>query len=406
MIETQPLKDAIDLRDLAGQYTDLKRESRNEVSGPCPKCGGRDRFHCQAQLFMCRHCHPRWGDAIEYVQWMGLAPDFTTACDYLGNFANTPVTHVQGTNTHRTPFTSRPGPEPTGPDSDWKRRANHIVTKSHQVLLYADSAEPGRQYLKQRGLDIMVAKQFYLGFRSDVPVPGTKGQVKCQAIVIPWFNHQGDLTGVRYRLLNGNDGAKKTSERGSQFSGILFGRHLLDDYTKAHKTLLLVEGEMNAMSCWAVANETNLDVLSYGSENSRLTPNAMELVNCYAHIIVWADREDVARSFMTALPKAVGLKSPRGQDANDLLIAGLLGGFLSAARLRNLADDRERSGLLWNLWDAAHYRADGVDHGTAEMIERIARELHLEAPIIPLVNHSGRFKAPWNTPSEIPGAGR
>lgn len=48
-----------DLIELAGRYTQLRKASgTKEWEGPCPKCGGRDRFHVKADAFFCRQCHP------------------------------------------------------------------------------------------------------------------------------------------------------------------------------------------------------------------------------------------------------------------------------------------------------------------------------------------------------------
>ena len=37
-----------DMLELARRYTTLRRESSHEWAGPCPRCGGDDRFHCTA----------------------------------------------------------------------------------------------------------------------------------------------------------------------------------------------------------------------------------------------------------------------------------------------------------------------------------------------------------------------
>ena len=43
-----------------------------EYAGPCPRCGGKDRFRVQSEAgrWFCRQCHPEWGDVIEYVEWL------------------------------------------------------------------------------------------------------------------------------------------------------------------------------------------------------------------------------------------------------------------------------------------------------------------------------------------------
>ena len=69
-IDTERIKSDTDLRELAATYTTLRRESVNSLAGPCPKCGGDDRFCVKAQTFSCRKCHPKWGDAIEFMTWL------------------------------------------------------------------------------------------------------------------------------------------------------------------------------------------------------------------------------------------------------------------------------------------------------------------------------------------------
>src|SRR3990167_7590629 len=66
------IKQNVNLVDLAGRYTTLEKETPGEWAGPCPKCGGDDRFHVKAKSFFCRHCFPLpGGDAIQFVQWRG-----------------------------------------------------------------------------------------------------------------------------------------------------------------------------------------------------------------------------------------------------------------------------------------------------------------------------------------------
>jgi phage/plasmid primase-like uncharacterized protein len=56
----------------------LKR-SGGELTGPCPRCGGRDRFsvHIQKQVFNCRHCAVG-GGVIDFVKFID-GVDFRTA---------------------------------------------------------------------------------------------------------------------------------------------------------------------------------------------------------------------------------------------------------------------------------------------------------------------------------------
>lgn len=72
-----PIDDVADRLGIAG----LKRAGR-EMVGPCPACGGRDRFgiNLDKGVFVCRQCGG--GDAIKMVQLV-LACDFKAALSWL-----------------------------------------------------------------------------------------------------------------------------------------------------------------------------------------------------------------------------------------------------------------------------------------------------------------------------------
>ena len=51
----------------------LVRETGKSKKGPCPKCGGHDRFVLRTDTgqFHCRKCHPGQGGVIDYHMWVG-----------------------------------------------------------------------------------------------------------------------------------------------------------------------------------------------------------------------------------------------------------------------------------------------------------------------------------------------
>jgi hypothetical protein len=61
-----------DILDVAGRYTTLKRVTAIEYAGPCPVCGGRDRFgvNTRKQVWNCRGCD-QGGDVVALVQHAG-----------------------------------------------------------------------------------------------------------------------------------------------------------------------------------------------------------------------------------------------------------------------------------------------------------------------------------------------
>src|SRR5437588_794884 len=61
-----------DILQVIGRDTVLSRVAKYEVAGPCPMCGGHDRFRVNTQLnrWWCRRCSPteHWDDGYAYVQ--------------------------------------------------------------------------------------------------------------------------------------------------------------------------------------------------------------------------------------------------------------------------------------------------------------------------------------------------
>ena len=73
----------VDILDVAGRYTTLKRVTIIEYAGPCPVCGGRDRFSVnrQKQVWNCRGCD-QGGDVVALAQHIdGLS--FRAAAEWL-----------------------------------------------------------------------------------------------------------------------------------------------------------------------------------------------------------------------------------------------------------------------------------------------------------------------------------
>ena len=157
----------------------MRKETVNELAGPCPKCGGNDRFHCEADWFFCRQCHAKRGDAIEFVMWMN-GSDFKTA---VATLTNAPLPTAQPVR--RPPAPKRPTEQP----QDWQRKAAGMVDQAHRRLIGDTDqvAEAGRAYLDSRGIYPHTWIAFKLGFTPGASLPGTEGKQTAPAIAIPWY---------------------------------------------------------------------------------------------------------------------------------------------------------------------------------------------------------------------------
>jgi hypothetical protein len=69
--------------EIARRGIKLKRVTKHEYAGPCPQCGGEDRFsiNTEKQVFNCRQCGGK-GDVIDMVKWLD-GTEFNEACETL-----------------------------------------------------------------------------------------------------------------------------------------------------------------------------------------------------------------------------------------------------------------------------------------------------------------------------------
>jgi hypothetical protein len=345
-LDTAEIKSKTDLRDVASRLVELRSEKANgsEMSGPCPKCGGTDRFHCTADWWFCRVCHEKRADVIDFVQFAGLASDFRSAIDYL----NGPVQFSRPSRENWK--TERKQPERKAGSSTWQ-----TPTWQNDARQFLDTAAlrlglpeglPGREYLAKRGIMPATWEAYGLGY-ADAWHP--RRQKRLPALILPW--QKGDqIKALQYRFI-GDDITH--GERFGQKAGgerTLFGVDLL----ASRPALILVEGELNAVSIWQVASDL-VDVVSFGPEDNidRATPYMKALASGFLRVIVWADKPERALHAQTAIGReSTPVQSPNGRDANDLLRDGLLRAVVAvwSAGFATWQELESASGLAYVRW--------------------------------------------------------
>lgn len=89
MIDIAAVKERVDLYSLITETVDLRGGPR-EYEAPCPKCGGRNRFHYNKDRgWFCRQCtgepgtEGHWHDALDFIMWRD-GVNFITAYERLG----------------------------------------------------------------------------------------------------------------------------------------------------------------------------------------------------------------------------------------------------------------------------------------------------------------------------------
>lgn len=207
----------LSLLDLAQARVPMKKAAGThggEWQGPCPRCGGRDRFHvwpdrqstgmCTVPgLWGCRACDES-GDAIKFLQHMdGLS--FKEACAKLGQELKgkpRPV-NLKKKAMQNGPEKLEPAPEPALPPAEWRERNAKLVQHAHEALL---QNEEWLAWLAARGIGLEAVKCYKLGWL--VGQPGT-GKQKSQ--LTAWYTRARKAWGLPNEKRD--DGSEKRTFR-------------------------------------------------------------------------------------------------------------------------------------------------------------------------------------------------
>jgi DNA primase len=140
-----------------------------EFSGPCPWCGGQDRFRVwpeegPAGRYWCRQCG-KMGDAIQFLRdFKGLS--FQEACQELKQN----LTSVNGfkrqpgeRNTWKPQETKRP--DTLIADALWQQNVSNFLNGAERSI-WSGSGKPTRAWLNNRGLNERSIKKARIGLNS------------------------------------------------------------------------------------------------------------------------------------------------------------------------------------------------------------------------------------------------
>lgn len=293
----------IDLLSLAQRYTTLRHVAATgggEYAGPCPLCGGRDRFHIQpaTNRWFCRHCtggpeQDGWKDAID-LQMRLSGQSFTEAVQSLTGAAH--VQAVRQLTTNRPPNPPSHPIRPDGPPPEqWQKRGQALAERAQEALwgqagsiaLEWQETDPlsgeirvrrisPRDWLAERGLEAATLQSAQIGFIPldwrDSPVNwGLDGRPVFlpRGIVIP-SSMQETLWSLKIRRPAGKP--KYTQVRGGRPA-----LYLADTLLPAPEAVCITEGEFDALllrQCLQHASNPrwrSLGVITLGSNSTYLT---------------------------------------------------------------------------------------------------------------------------------------
>jgi DNA primase len=151
----------IDHPALAGSLKHVAATSGGEFAGPCPWCGGEDRFriwpdhpsHAAGGKYLCRRCG-RSGDGIQFLRDLeGLA--YAEACRRL----EVPPKKASQAKWPATPPSKWEPKAVILPGEAWGAKAGEFVAQCHDAM-----AGPGFEYATSRGLSAKTAVALKIGW--------------------------------------------------------------------------------------------------------------------------------------------------------------------------------------------------------------------------------------------------
>ncbi len=297
------------LLDLIRHDTILRRVANidgGEYAGPCPWCGGRDRFrvwpHGDRPRYWCRQCG-RKGDAIQYLRDReGLT--FRQACERLGK----PLPERSGQRS-----TPMPPPLAKPPSHSWQARAQALIEACEQTLWMPMGAQ-ALAYLHRRGLTDETIQAARIGYHVaerwenpqcwELPTDHKKIHL-LQGIVYPWLVG-AEVWKVTFRRDGKNIPKDERYRPIAGSSNTLYQLNALRPDAPA----MLVEGELDAPSILQEASDLVAVVATGSTAGGRLERWIGRLALC-SIVLVSFDADEAGEEAAAWWLKALGPRAKR-----------------------------------------------------------------------------------------------
>lgn len=319
-----------DLLTLIGCMKNLKKVAGSrggEWAGPCPQCGGRDRFHVLPNLpeggrWFCRQCSPRWGDAASYLQWRdGLS--YPEACRVLGLQSN--ASPPQSLTRKAVPLVAAERAWGALTDPGWQSGADAFVNECIHTLANSRGHD-ARTYLHNRGLTDAVISDFKLGF-NDRDRNVAWGRVNVwlpRGIVIPWHLEQ-QYWRIKIRVETPASPEKRYVQALGGANGLY-----LSDGIRPGAVIVLVEGELDALSVQVGAGDViarnRVWPVATGSTEGSRSKRWVARLALADQVLLAFDDDKAGTSASSFWLKILGRKAqrlkPLCHDVNDMLTQG------------------------------------------------------------------------------------
>ncbi len=294
-----------------------------QYNGPCPWCGGEDRFRIQPHhgpygWFACSQCGQR-GTAIDYlIQKRGLSKQHALAVvGWRPKDGSEPASLTPA-------YALDDRPQWDEPPERWQNAAREFY-RACQETLWSEAGRAALDYLRGRGFSDKTIERARLGYHAQECYGtaqawgGAKPVKLWQGIVIPWI-----AGGTLWRLTIRNERVPNGIGRYRQISGGSNGLYLADSLLHKRPVAVVTEGEFDALSI-AQSCGREVAVVATGTTQGGHTPRWVSLLAQQQQVLIAFDNEDkgdrAARWWLQRLRNAQRLP-PLWKDANQMLQDG------------------------------------------------------------------------------------
>lgn len=283
-----------------------------EYHGPCPQCGGNDRFHIwpehpQGAQFWCRGCG-KGGDLIEFYRWRDNL-SYRDACARAGVDARTYAPHSAPRPQAASKAAVFTPQQAAAPAETWTSHAAKFADYCHQQLLQNDAQQA---WLQTRGIDSAMIAKYGLGWNpSDAYRPReswglpTETKANGQAkklwlplgLVIP--RYQGEaITCLRIRRPNPADG----EQRYYVVPGSSREPLLSDPGRTAY---VIVESDLDAILLDGLAGDL-VGTVAMGNASIKPTAALHQHLQAAHHLSISLDADKIKPNRVTGKPESAG----------------------------------------------------------------------------------------------------
>jgi DNA primase len=413
------LRDAVDMVDLVGAKTDLRRVG-SRWTGLCPFHDERTpsfSVNAEQKLFYCFGCQAK-GDAIGFVeQTEGL--DFPDAVELLADRYGVQL--------------ERENDDPRAEERRRRRARLHALLEraaGYYATYLWDSreAEEARTYLSERGLSPEILREFRIGyspsswhrmiigaqqagFREEelmaagLAQRGRTGGIYDRfrgRVMFPLADRRGQVVGFGARAMREGQGPKylNTSENDIYHKGRqLFGIDVARAHAAKSGRIVVVEGYTDVLALHQAGIRDSVAIMG-----TALTAEQMaELGKAATLVLLALDADRSGREAMLRMARSAGdtelrvVEMPEGKDPADLIAGGeadLFGVRLDSAlpmmqfqvrRVLADADVETPAGIDLALEEAARLIAEHTMEGSAmrdELVREVADRLDVPDPSV------------------------